>query len=211
VSDPRAFARDGNRTDWALEKKGDATNAWQLIKQPDVLMLFYLLREQGLRTLLDRAGYRFGRAAAQRSLEQCLVRMTHESSLSRVVCAGALAEADPRKSVAFFYGALETDQTPASGSAHEGLHLGSHAGLLDVILHHYAGVRYEKKRIAVEPAWPPGLPSMRMGFEFHGQRFVVCGSATTVALHASRGNDAAVNVRLTGRLVSLAPGDSVNT
>ncbi|MDR5763072.1 glycoside hydrolase family 65 protein [Caballeronia sp. LZ035] len=27
VSDPRAFAHDGNRTDWALEKKGDTTNA----------------------------------------------------------------------------------------------------------------------------------------------------------------------------------------
>ncbi|WP_225031008.1 glycosyl hydrolase family 65 protein [Paraburkholderia sp. XV] len=210
VSDPRSFSPGHSRTDWFVETKGGTTNAWQLVKQPDVLMLFYLLRERGVRSLLEQAGYRFGREAAQRSLEQCLGRMTHESSLSRIVCAGALAGTDPKKSLAFFRRALETDHVPASGSAQEGLHLGSHASLLNVVLHHYAGVRYETDAIAFEPGWPPGLPRVRMGFNWRGQRFVLCADAAKAELHAAHDNDRTVDVRLAERTVCVAPGDSVN-
>jgi hypothetical protein len=49
-----------------------------------------------------------------------------------------------------------------------------------------------------------------MGFGYRGQRFVVCGSGATIALHASCGNDDAVDVRVPDRVVSLAPGGTVN-
>lgn len=152
-----------------------------------------------LRSLLERASYRFSREAAWRTLEQCFGRMTHEYGLSRVVCAGALAETDPQKLPEFVRQALATDQTPTSGSAHEGLHLGSHGGLLNVVLHHYAGVRYEKGAFSVDPAWPPGLPGVRMAFHvfnWRGPRFVAWGSAATVTVRSSGGNDQAIDVRL---------------
>jgi hypothetical protein len=47
-------------------------------------------------------------------------------------------------------------------------------------------------------------------FEYRGQRFVVCGSAATIALQASCANAAVVDVRLPDRVVSLAPGDIVH-
>ncbi|MEM5385118.1 hypothetical protein VSR68_16155 [Paraburkholderia phymatum] len=107
-------------------------------KQPDVVMLFYLLGETNLRALLAQAGYAFDAAAARRTLEYYLVRMTHESSLSQMVCAGALARGQPARSWQYFSNALTTDVTPREGSAQEGLHLGALAGALDVVVRHMA-------------------------------------------------------------------------
>src|SRR5262249_26994223 len=95
------------RIDWLLEERGDTVGAYQVTKQADVLMLLYLLRPGGvLAEVLGRMGYPASDALFRRTAEYYLRRITHESSLSRVVCAGALAHLDSAASWRFFQDAM---------------------------------------------------------------------------------------------------------
>ena len=90
---PAAFANE--RTDWALGTIGRSTDEFQVTKQADVLTLFYLLPEKEVFALLQHMGYHFGHAALLRTAHYYLERSVHDSSLSHVVYAGALARVDP--------------------------------------------------------------------------------------------------------------------
>ncbi|SEJ79123.1 Glycosyl hydrolase family 65 central catalytic domain-containing protein [Paraburkholderia diazotrophica] len=206
TADPKGLADDGARVDWSLERAGDTVNAWQVSKQPDVVMLFYLLGETKLRELLAQAGYAFDATAARRTLDYYLARMTHESSLSQVVCAGALARGQPERSWAYFSNALATDVTPLEGSAHEGLHLGALAGTLDVVVRHYGGVDFEDGVLQFDPAWPRALPRTRLSLMFRHQQLQLEGSVQAVALRAARDNTQGVAVAARGRRFVLEPG-----
>ncbi len=155
-----AFAEEQKqgRIDRVLEARGDTVDAWQITKQADVLMLLYLLAPDELAALIGGMGYAFDESQARRTARYYLDRMTHESSLSRVVCAGALARLDPALSWTFFQRALRIDRdTSETTSASEGLHLGAMAGTLDVLQRHYLGARVEADALAIAPA-PPASP-----------------------------------------------------
>ncbi|MEM5389915.1 glycosyl hydrolase family 65 protein [Paraburkholderia phymatum] len=206
TADPKGLTDDGARVDWSLERSGDTVNAWQVAKQPDVVMLFHLLGETNLRALLAQAGYAFDAAAARRTLEYYLARMTHESSLSQVGCAGALARGQPERSWQYFSNALTTDVTPREGSAHEGLHLGALAGALDVVVRHYGGVDFEDGVLQFDPAWPRELPRTRLSLMFRHQQLQLEGSTQAVALRATRDNTQGVAVAARGQRFLLEPG-----
>ncbi|CAD6561320.1 glycoside hydrolase family 65 protein [Paraburkholderia sabiae] len=207
--DPRSVVQGNARVDWALESQGDSVDRWQIVKQPDVIMLFYLLGETRLRLLLEQAGYRFDEAAARRTLDHYLVRLTHESSLSKVACAGALARHDSNLSLRYFMDALGTDMTPCSGSAHEGLHLGALAGGLDVIVRRYAGIEVEHGHLVVEPAWPPALPAIALSLQFRQQRLRIAADAAHVAITADIVNSRAASVFAEGTMHKLGPGETM--
>ncbi|CAL8480910.1 putative Trehalose and maltose hydrolase (phosphorylase) (plasmid) [Caballeronia sp. S22] len=98
---PRQATPPYQRTDWASERNGDTVDAWQIVKQPDVLMLFYLLGQRRVVALLRNAGYKFSEAAARRTIDYYLARITQESTLSKVVCAGAIAPSDKELSLRY--------------------------------------------------------------------------------------------------------------
>jgi trehalose/maltose hydrolase-like predicted phosphorylase len=163
--DREAFARQhpGRRTDRQLEALGDSADAYQVCKQADTLMLFYLFSPDALLAQLASMDYRMDVAALRRTVDYYLARLTHESSLSRVVCAGALAELDPRASWSFFERALFIDFDPQnSAGAEEGLHLGTMAGTLDVLQRHYFGVRPRLDGLELKPNLPCSLGPVRM-------------------------------------------------
>ena len=58
---PRYREKYGNiqRLDRILEAEGDTPNRYQLTKQPDTLMLFYLFSTEELVSIFDRLGYEF--------------------------------------------------------------------------------------------------------------------------------------------------------
>ena len=90
-------AKYGNiqRLDRVLEAEGDSTNRYKVSKQPDVLMLLYLLSRDELCGLLANMGYEVTEEQLARTVDYYLARTSHGSTLSSVVTAWVLARYDP--------------------------------------------------------------------------------------------------------------------
>ncbi len=207
--DARRFAEQhpAGRVDWNLEARGDTVNAYQATKQADVLMLLYLLPPDELTGVIQDMGYPMDVARLRRTVGYYLDRISHESSLSRVVCAGALAWLDPQQSWTFFARSLCIDLDASnSASAEEGLHLGAMAGTLDVLQRHYLGLRITDRGLLLLPAPPPQLGRLRQRVLVRGAMLTLHWDGTMLHVQADAGNAAALPLLCNGGARSLAPG-----
>jgi len=197
----------GKRLDWLLEARGETADAYQLIKQPDTMMLLHLLGEEELSSMVNGFGYALDEAAIRRTVEHDLARTAHASSLSDAVCAGALARLDPARSWTYFRETLHPSDDPAThSSAAEGLHLGTMAGMLDVLQRHYLGLRLEPDAIHLAPAVPEALRPVRMAFRCRFGGFALEWTGQELRLHAEKDNTAPAPVLHRGGRESLRPG-----
>jgi trehalose/maltose hydrolase-like predicted phosphorylase len=170
-------------------------------------MLFHLLPGGELAQVLERLGYRVAREQLGRPLAYYLVRTRHDSSLSRIVHAGALARFDPAASWRLFQEALERDANPMnSGHAEEGLHLGAMAGVLDVPQRHYLGLRPTRAAIRFDPAPPPELGPVGLDFRYRQGDFWLEWDGSRLRIAAAATNRESVSVCCGGRTESLKPG-----
>jgi len=137
-------SRYGNiqRLDRLLEAEGDTANRYLVFKQPDVLMLLYLLSGDELRALLAGMGYQVTAEQLTRTVDYYMARTSDGSSLSSVVNAWVLARIDPARGWRRLLRALELDVGDAQrGTTAEGIHLGAMAGTVDVVFRCIAGMR----------------------------------------------------------------------
>lgn len=198
---------DGVRTDWALQAIGKSTNDFQATKQADLLTLFYLLPQAEIFELFGRLGYRIDRDAVRRTGHYYLARSTHTSSLSRIVYAGALAQADPASSWRLYREALGTDlDVPKGESVSEGIHLGAMGGTLDILQRRYLGVSACVDGLRIDPAWPSGLCRVRMSLRFRGGDLDIEADDGALRIRAREGNPAAVPIVHGDTTTTLTPG-----
>ncbi|HWX50831.1 MAG TPA: glycoside hydrolase family 65 protein [Roseomonas sp.] len=200
-------AHPGQRVDHVLAAQGDSVDAYAVAKQADVLMLPYMLPHGELQRLLAHMGHTVSDAELRRSFEAHLPHYTHDSSLSRVVCAGALARLDPERSWSFFQHMFRPDphQDVASTTA-EGAHLGAMACTIDVLQRHYLGLRIQSDALALDPAPPPQLGPVRMRFQCRFGAFELEWTGKALRLHAAPENTAVTPVRCQDEECRLAPG-----
>ena len=200
----------GQRPDWLMEARGDDINRYALAKQADTLMLPYLLSHGQLDETLDRLGYRVTSADMQRTAAEDLARMSHDSSLSELVCAGALSSFDPERSWQCFKTTLEAEHDPSGPTTSgDGAHLGAMAGALDVLQRHYLGFRVEEAGLQLCPNPPPGLRGITFRQVCRHGRFTLVWDGTTLRIEADGANPAPVAVRHPGGSDDLAPGASL--
>lgn len=198
------------RLDWMLEARHDSCDRYQLTKQADVLMLYYLLQPLTLQRMLVRLGYPHDAASTRRTIAYHLARITHESSLSKVVCAGALAGIDCEASWSYFQQALETDLgAPGNRGTQEGVHLGAMSGSLDVLQRHYLGVRPELDGLHVFPSPPASLPSVSLSLVFRQARLHMRLADGALQVRADPANTTAVSLHYAEGHCQLAPGESL--
>lgn len=204
-----ARARPGLRTDWALDDLRDDVNRYQVLKQPDTLMLFYLFDRDELRQLVGRMGYALAEADARHTLERQLAWTTHESSLSQIVCAGALARYDRSASWRLFQAALGVDLDQAnSQETEQGPHLGAMAASLDLVQRIYLGLELgETLRTAPNP--PAELAPIGFDITHRGARLSVNWRAPTLQLSAASDNDGPVDVTTPQSRARLQPGETL--
>ena len=113
------------RLDRILEAEGDSTNRYKASKQADVLMLFYLLRDDELKAIFRQLGYELDGETIRKTMDYYTARTSHGSTLSRVVHAAVSARSDPRTSWAYFKEALQSDVADIQGgTTPEGVHMG---------------------------------------------------------------------------------------
>jgi trehalose/maltose hydrolase-like predicted phosphorylase len=131
----------------------------QLIKQPDVLMLYHLVPDQvepgSLEPNIDYYG----------------PRTTHESSLSPAITASVLARAGrPDEALAMLRTALALDVDDLTGTTGAGLHMANLGGVWQAIVAGFAGVRVRAGVMTVDPQLPEAWESLRLRFRCLGRR-----------------------------------------
>lgn len=195
--------------DLALQADGQSANDYQVAKQADVLMLLYQLPGAQLGETLERMDCPVTDDQLLRTARYYLARTSHDSSLSRIACAGALARLDPAASWRLYQDALRLDLDPADADTAEGVHLGAMAATLDMLQRLYLGLDAAAGGLSLSPALPPGLCPVRMRFYYRGGAFELEWTGSELRLGSDPANPAEVAVLLEGRTQPLRPGDAV--
>ncbi len=173
-------------------------------------MLFFLLSETELTTLLERNGYSFNRTQMQRTIAYHLRHTVHESSLSRLVYAGALARCDCEKSWQLFMETLFADLSGgSSGETKNGIHLGAMAGTLHLLQHHYLGLHAYASNICLDPSLPTSLKRFRVSLQHQGNDLEIEVIDNHLNLIASPINSSSVQIVCWGDVMDLQPGTSI--
>lgn len=198
------------RLDWMLEARGDSCEHYQLTKQADVLMLLHLLPAEELQAILTRLGYAMTTDTLKRTVDYHMAHITHESSLSRAVCAGALAAFDRDESWRYFRATLHVDlEAKSDRGVREGVHLGAMSGSLDTLQRHYLGIRPTPEGLAILPAIPPQLPDLETGLTYRGMRVGVRLESGKLSVESEPGNNRPLDITDAQGTYRLGPGQSI--
>lgn len=199
---------DIQRLDRILEAEGDDPNRYQLSKQADVLMLFYLLSAEELRDVLHRLGYAMPPHRIPETIEHYLRRTSHGSTLSAVVHAWVLARAHRDQAWEHFHHALAADvHDTQAGTTREGIHLAAMAGTVDLLQRCFAGVEARDGALRLNPCWPPELGALELVLHYRGNSLwitVTGRTATVEVVNAPRAST--VRCACGDRTVELGPG-----
>ncbi|GAA1784386.1 glycosyl hydrolase family 65 protein [Agromyces lapidis] len=206
----RYRARYGNigRLDLILEAEADSTNRYKAAKQPDVVMLVYLLGMDGLRGQLEHLGFRFTDEDVVRTVEYYSSRTSHGSTLSRVVHASVFAGLDADRGWELFREALIADLDDTQwGTTREGIHLGAMAGTIDIIMRSFAGLRVTEGELHFSPRLPARLRRAGFQFAYRGHRVDVQVTPGCVELSLQPSRAAALRVRVGEATAALKGGE----
>ncbi|MGW5723385.1 glycosyl hydrolase family 65 protein [Amycolatopsis sp. NPDC003865] len=194
-------ARYGNigRLDLILAAEGDTPNRYQVGKQADVLMLFYLLSAEEVRETLSGMGYAWPKAALQTTVDYYFARVSHGSTLSRVVHSWVRARTDRACSWDCFTEALAADVLDTQGgTTREGIHLGAMAGTLDLAERCYLGLETREDALWLNPVLPDEISRLRTTLTYRGHRLEVAVTAAELTVTVVADGPEPITVRVPG-------------
>lgn len=144
------------RLDRILKAEGKSPDNYKVNKQADALMIFYLLSEEDIQSILKGAGYRVEKDFLKKNFEYYFPRTSHGSTLSRLVhcyLAGILAQKELCWSL--YREALKSDYNDNPGSTvEEGIHTGVMAGSAWVTHRIFAGLNLDGEKPEIKPDLP---------------------------------------------------------
>jgi alpha,alpha-trehalase len=205
-------AKRGNiqRLDRLLEADGDSTNRYKVAKQPDVLMLFYLLSAEELGELFDNLGYDIAPDFIERNVEYYAKRTSHGSTLSQMVHAWVYSRLDRQRSWDLLQTALLADvEDSQGGTTAEGIHLGAMAGTVDIIQRCYPGIETRAGRLFVNPRLPEEITSMTLHIRYRGHHLGLRIGRSSTRVSAATDGAHAITIDSGGQLYELRAGDTI--
>jgi kojibiose phosphorylase len=163
----------------------EATNKRQVIKQPDVLMLLYLMRQSqefpytlnGLRKNWDYYASR--------------TDITYGSSLGPAIHAILAADlGDTTTAYQRFMQAALVDLEDTRGNAADGIHGASAGGVWQAIAFGFGGIRFQDAKPVATPHLPPGWTRLQFKLHWRGQwyTFDLQGEGGEMEDETNRGN-----------------------
>ncbi|WP_226363778.1 glycoside hydrolase family 65 protein [Pseudonocardia abyssalis] len=206
----RARYGDLSRLDRILEAEGRSVDDYQVSKQADVLMLFYLLSADELRALLGGLGYGLPPEAIPATIEYHLSRTVHGSTLSALVHAWVLARGHREHAVEYFERALSSDVADIQrGTTAEGVHLGAMAGCVDLLQRCFAGLETREDALWFDPHWPRRFGRLDFSVQYRHHQLTVSVGDRTVRVVSEPGPGSPIRVGSGDRLSELRPGEAV--
>ncbi len=170
----------------------------QVVKQADVIMLLYLLRD------------RHSRAEMLVNWDYYLPRTQHNTSLSAGTHAAVAARIGLLKTaVRFFTEAVNMDLRNWRGDSDRGLHGAAMGGALCALLFGFGGLYFQEEQLIVEPTLPPGWRRLRLPFCYQGRRLRLDVTPSGYALRFRARGGGPVTVVTRGRRRVLRPGGVV--
>ncbi|PHM07607.1 beta-phosphoglucomutase [Nostoc sp. 'Peltigera malacea cyanobiont' DB3992] len=142
----------------------DKTNKSQVLKQPDVLMLLYLMRES--------ADFPYNEKALQTNWDYYAPRtdITYGSSLGPAVQA-ILASDLGKSTVAYeqFMRALMVDLEDNRGNTNDGIHGASAGGIWQAVIFGFGGIQLTENGPVANPHLPPGWTRLKFKLHWRGK------------------------------------------
>jgi trehalose/maltose hydrolase-like predicted phosphorylase len=198
------------RLDRILEGEGDSPDRYKLAKQPDVVMLFYLLSAEELAGLLERLGYHYDKELVHRNVEYYGRRTGHGSSLSRVVHAWVAARREREASWDLFVRGLHGDVAGVrGGTTAEGIHLGAMAGTIDLLQRCYTGLELRQHVLFFNPAIPVEVGSIEFDIRYRGYLLHLHFTTSAAQVHLDLAEGAPITVAIKGMVSTVVPGQSL--
>ncbi|MBN1596148.1 glycoside hydrolase family 65 protein, partial [candidate division FCPU426 bacterium] len=177
-----------HRMDRILKAEGLTPDEYQVTKQADVLMIFYMLNEKELARLLQQLGYTYAPGCMARNYDYYLQRTTHGSTLSYVV-HGYVAHLLGREqqSLEFFRTALRSDfYDIQGGTTSEGIHVGAMGGTLELFYRVLAGMEIMEDRLCFKPRLPEHVQRIKFQIMYNFRWMQVEITRTSITLLVER-------------------------
>lgn len=166
----RQTYQDIARMDRILKSEGKSPDAYQVLKQADALMTFFILSEDQIRQTIKRAGYDWPENMLAVNYDYYFPRTSHGSTLSRLVHAYLAAKMGNEATAWQLYTeTLISDYQNIQGNTTgEGIHTGVMAGSVYNLLRSYAGLRFDKPQLHICPSLPSHWRSLKFNVNFRG-------------------------------------------
>ncbi len=205
---------DIRRMDRILKAEGDSPDNYQVSKQADTLMIWYILPPKEAADVLRKMGYTIDDPYEflKRNYEYYIKRTSHGSTLSYVVHAAILTylPGNERDMCDWFMESMKSDiYDTQGGTTLEAIHCGVMAGTLQIIVDNFAGLEARPDELLIMPSMPCGWDRACFTVLFRGNRYEV--SVFPGQVRVSMGTDATgrIAVRVDGSVDSVEPGGSV--
>ncbi|WP_349428311.1 glycosyl hydrolase family 65 protein [Microbacterium sp. LWS13-1.2] len=196
------------RLDLILDADQDTTNRYQVSKQPDALMLLYLLSAEELRDLLADMGYDLPPDAIVRTVDRYSATSTYGSTLSNVVHSWLEARRDRARSWTFLERALHSDLDDIQhGTTREGVHIGAMAGSVDIVTRCYIGLEMRSDRLWFHPLLPVEIDAVRFHLTYRDLALSVTVTQAELHIVSVEGRAAPVRIVVEGTEFEIGPGE----
>jgi len=134
----------------------------QTVKQADIVMLLYLLRD------------RFARTQMLANWDYYVPRTEHNTSLSAGTHAAVAARLGLAKtSLRYFTEAANMDLKNWRGDTDRGLHGAAMGGAICAAVFGFGGVQFREDHLSVEPFLPRGWQRLRIPFVYQGRKLLL--------------------------------------
>lgn len=205
---------DIRRMDRILKAEKDSPDNYQISKQADVLMMWYLLTPGEVAEVLGKMGYQVQDpyALLERNYRYYVPRTSHGSTLSYVVHAAILSylRSHDEEARAWFLESLQSDiYDTQGGTTAEAIHCGVMAGTLSIIVDNFAGVAVEPNTLYVRPDLPEHWDRVAFTVHFRRAFFTIDAGHDSVTVSCEGSCPQPVEVHIDGSVHSLESGQSV--
>lgn len=171
----------------------------QVIKQPDVMLLFSYLN------------LKFDRKIYERNWDYYEARCEASSSLSypvHSICASDMGQ--PERAYKYFLKSARLDLDDEHNCAWQGIHSACAAGAWLAVVRGVAGIIYKENRIVVNPHMIPWWEEVRFSVIWHGQKLEVILSNHIISIKSLESNSMMVPLEFQGQIKELPAGHELN-
>ncbi len=197
---------DIHRMDRILKAEGKSPNAYKVAKQADALMIFYVLSEEDIDTILNQLGYHPPQDLLEKNFHYYLQRASHGSTLSRLVHAYLACKIGEHElSWKLYLDAVRSDfMDIQGGSTKEGIHMGVMTGTALFVLSAFAGLNWVGGLLSLEPKLPSGWREVEFKLYFRKAEYSLAISSDV--LRVKMEDEKARTILVHGYKYHLQPG-----